>query len=265
MTDNLIGFEDLVILALNYDVVSAQIEAGLAKATGETGGADRLTLAVPPHVAAGAVFEARIDLRAGGRLHALSVELDWSRTVAEPLAVRSGGFFESAGGVTFRAGHAAMDGALLGAASPGLDGEGAFAIVTFRALADGDPMVRLARVHGRDRENQPVAIDDLLPEPLAASPTETRLLAAVPVPFRSEATIRYSLAAEAEVELAVFGIEGRRVRTLHRGSQPAGVHRITWDGTDDRGHSVAAGVYYAHLSAGPRRFSQLLVRLGLRN
>ena len=261
LTDNLIGFEDLAILALGYGVVSAP-QPGPARALDPTGRVDRLTLASPRHVAAGAVFEVRIDLRAGGGLHALSVALDWSRSVAEPLAIRSGDFFESAGGVTFAAGPAAMDGAILGAAAPGLEGEGVFAIVRFRALADGDPMVRLARVRGRDRQNQPVAIDDFLPEPPTASPTETRLLAAAPAPFTSETTIAYSLVAGAEVELAVFGIEGRRVRTLHRGSRPAGVHRVTWDGSDDRGHSVAAGVYYVRLSAGPRRFSQLLVRLG---
>ena len=262
MTDNLIAFEDLVILALNYEVVNApQLAAQAAGAARVSGGAERLTLAAPRHVAAGTVFEVRVDLRAGGRLHALSVELDWSRAVAEPSAVRSGGFFERAGGVTFAAGPAAMDGALLGAASPGLAGEGAFAIVTFRALADGDPLLRLTRVRGRDRENQPVAIDDLLPDPPAAVPTETRLLAAMPAPFTSETTIGYSLAAAADVELAVFGIEGRRVRTLHRGSQPAGVHRVRWDGRDDQGRAVAAGVYFTRLSAGPNRFARLIVRL----
>jgi hypothetical protein len=262
LTDNEIEFEDLVIVALDYGMVSApQLAARPAAATGETVGPERLTLVVPQQVAAREVFEARVDLRAGGRLHALSVALDWNRAVAEPVAVRSGGIVEGAGGVTFAASPAALDGALFGAASPGLAGEGTFAIVTFRALVEGDPGVRIARVRGRDRENREVAIDDLLPNPPAAAATETRLQRAVPTPFTSETTIGYSLAVEAEVELAVFGIEGRRVRTLQRGSQPAGEHRITWDGTDDHGRAVAAGVYYTRLSVGSRRFGQLLVRL----
>ena len=261
-TDNLLGFEDLVIMALNYGVVTApQVAARPAAATAETGGTDRLTLTVPQQVTAGQVFEARLDLRAGGRLHALSAALDWSRLVAEPLSLRSGGFFEDAGGVTFSPGPAALDGAVLGAASPGLAGERTFAVVRFRALADGDPQVRIEVALGRDRDNHPVALDDLLPVSAETAPVATRLLPAVPAPFTTETTIGYSLANTSEVELAVFGIEGRRVRTLQRGSQPAGIHRITWDGTDDRGRAVAAGVYYARLSMPSGHFSQLLVRL----
>jgi len=262
LTDNVIEFEDLVIVALDYGVVSApQLAARPARAMAEASGSDRLTLTVPQRVVAGEIFAARIDLSASGRLHALSVALDWSRSAAEPQAARSGGFFEGAGGVTFAAGPAALDGAVLGAASPGLTGEGVFAVITFRALADGDPGVRLAAVRGRDRENRPVVIDDVLPDRPAATPTEVRLLPAAPAPFTTETSIAYSLTVTSQVELAVFGIDGRRVRTLYRGIQPAGVHRVPWDGTDDHGRAVAAGVYYTHLTAGSQRFGQLLVRL----
>lgn len=262
LTDNLIAFEDLVILALDYGVVTApQLAAKPARATAEAGESERLTLTAPQRVVAGEIFEARIDLRAGGQLHALSVALDWSRSAAEPQAARSGGFFEGAGGVTFAAGPAALDGALLGATTPALTGEGVFAIVRFRALADGDPGIRLAGVRGRDRENRSVAIDDVLPDRSATAPTEARLLPAAPAPFTTETTIAYSLTAPSQVELAVFGIDGRRVRTLQHGIQPAGIHRATWDGTDDHGRAVAAGVYYTHLTAGSQRYGQLLVRL----
>jgi hypothetical protein len=267
LTDNWINFEDLVILALGYGGFSspqgAARPAPVARAGEEARGAgvERVSVVAPRQVAAGSVFEARIMVRAGGSLHAMSVALDWNRSVAGPQVIRSGGFFEGAGGVTFAAGPAAMDGALLGAAHAGLDGEGAFAIVTFRAIADGDPQVRLARALGRDRENRPLALDELQPEAPATAPTETRLLAAAPGPFTSETTIGYSLAAESEVELIVFGVDGRRVRTLQRGRQPAGVHQVRWDGTDDRGHTVAAGVYYTRLAVGSARFTRPIVRL----
>jgi len=91
--------------------------------------------------------------------------------------------------------------------------------------------------------------------------TETQLFAAAPGPFTSRTTIGYTLAAEAEVELAVFGVDGRRVRTLQRGRQPAGLHRVVWEGRDAAGQSVAAGVYFTRLVVGSRQFSRRVIKL----
>jgi hypothetical protein len=261
-TDNVIQFEDLVLFALNYGAVSNPLLAATAGAPlAATGDAERLSLSVPQQAVAGTTIEARVRLNAGGRLHALSVALEWDRSVLEPLDVRSGGFLEGAGGVTFTAGPAAMDGAVLGRARPALAGEGDFAIMRFRAIHDGDPGVRIAQAIGRDCDNKPIVLDELLSAPPKAQVTETGLMAAVPAPFRSQTAIGYGLAVESDVELAVFGIDGRRVRTLEHGRQSAGVHRVTWDGTDDRGRSVAAGVYYTRLAVGSRRFTHTLIRL----
>ena len=41
-----------------------------------------------------------------------------------------------------------------------------------------------------------------------------------------------------------------------------GIHKITWDGRDEGGRDVAAGVYYSRLVVGSSRFSQALVKLG---
>jgi len=65
-----------------------------------------------------------------------------------------------------------------------------------------------------------------------------------------ETTIRYQLAAASDVELAIFDVTGRRVRTLVRGRRNAGQHSVTWDGRDDRGRVVASGVYLYRLQAG---------------
>jgi flagellar hook assembly protein FlgD len=36
------------------------------------------------------------------------------------------------------------------------------------------------------------------------------------------------------------------------GALVSGSHALTWDGRDDRGRSVASGVYFIRLDAGPR-------------
>ena len=49
--------------------------------------------------------------------------------------------------------------------------------------------------------------------------------------------------------LQIFDVDGRLVRTLVNGSVQAGRNSFTWDGADDRGHSVAPGVYFYRLDA----------------
>lgn len=51
------------------------------------------------------------------------------------------------------------------------------------------------------------------------------------------------------VELSALDATGRRIATLHRGHLGAGLHRFEWDGRDDDGRPVAAGVYWLTLLA----------------
>jgi flagellar hook assembly protein FlgD len=52
------------------------------------------------------------------------------------------------------------------------------------------------------------------------------------------------------VELTVYNIQGRLIRTLTEGSRPAGEYEAAWDGTDEYGIDVAAGVYLYRLRLG---------------
>jgi hypothetical protein len=70
-----------------------------------------------------------------------------------------------------------------------------------------------------------------------------------PNPARNAATLRYVLPRTTRIALEVIDLSGRRVRTLAGGMQAAGVHDARWDGRDDAGRSVGAGVYFVRLSA----------------
>jgi subtilisin family serine protease len=71
---------------------------------------------------------------------------------------------------------------------------------------------------------------------------------ASPNPFSTGGTaIRFGVAQAGEVRLEVFNVVGRRVRTLSRGSLPAGGHAVAWDGSDDSGRAVPPGVYFVRL------------------
>jgi glucose/arabinose dehydrogenase len=60
-------------------------------------------------------------------------------------------------------------------------------------------------------------------------------------------TITYQLPQEAFVELSVYNLNGQLVRTLTKGSKPAGKNFSRWDGTDEVGNLLPNGVYLYRL------------------
>jgi hypothetical protein len=63
------------------------------------------------------------------------------------------------------------------------------------------------------------------------------------------------------VRLDVYAVDGRLVRSLQRGVQPAGEHRLDWDARDGGGRSLARGVYWVRLEAGPSVLSRRVLLL----
>ncbi|MBN1824721.1 MAG: hypothetical protein JW958_00560 [Candidatus Eisenbacteria bacterium] len=82
-----------------------------------------------------------------------------------------------------------------------------------------------------------------------------------PNPFNPLTAIRFTLAREGRASVTIYDPAGRRVRTLLSGALPAGDHEAVWDGRDDRGRDVAAGVYFCRLDAGDARMSRKMVLL----
>ena len=73
---------------------------------------------------------------------------------------------------------------------------------------------------------------------------------AEPNPARAGTRIAYSLPAAADgdhVRLAVYGLDGRLVRTLVDGAPGAGQHSAAWDGRDEAGQLVRAALYFTRL------------------
>ena len=63
------------------------------------------------------------------------------------------------------------------------------------------------------------------------------------------------------VELTVYDLLGRRVRTLFTGVLPAGEHRYTWDGRGDNGITAGSGSYFVELRQGEKRQAQKMTLL----
>ena len=86
------------------------------------------------------------------------------------------------------------------------------------------------------------------------TPKETSLLPNYPNPFNPETWIPYQLSAPAEVILHIYAVDGRLIRTLALGHQPAGMYQSKsraayWDGRNTVGEPMASGVYFYTLTA----------------
>jgi glucose/arabinose dehydrogenase len=82
-----------------------------------------------------------------------------------------------------------------------------------------------------------------------------------PMPFRDVLPLAYALPAAAQAQIAVFDVRGRRVRELLNAATAAGTHQVTWDGADDAGRQLGAGVYFIRLSTASGERSLRVVRM----
>jgi len=65
-----------------------------------------------------------------------------------------------------------------------------------------------------------------------------------PNPFNPVTNIKFSVANAGHVELAVYDLSGRLVRTLISETRGAGDHEVLWDGKDQSGGAVPSGMYF---------------------
>jgi glucose/arabinose dehydrogenase len=90
--------------------------------------------------------------------------------------------------------------------------------------------------------------------PPSLPPGSLRFAPPYPSPATGTVHFAYTLSATAEVELVIFDLRGRIVRRLiPRDSQSAQRYDRAWDGRDDGGRAVLAGLYLARLTAGGER------------
>jgi hypothetical protein len=71
-----------------------------------------------------------------------------------------------------------------------------------------------------------------------------------PNPFNPTTTISYDLPEQSQVTLGIYDLLGKRIKTLVNQSQDAGNKTTFWDGTDNLGRQVSAGVYLYQIQAG---------------
>ena len=89
-------------------------------------------------------------------------------------------------------------------------------------------------------QGEPTAVEE---EEAGATPATFTLLPNRPNPFNPSTTIGFQQPRAGEAIVDVYDMRGVRVARLLDERRPAGEHRVTWHGTDERGRAVASGVY----------------------
>jgi hypothetical protein len=138
------------------------------------------------------------------------------------------------------------------------DGGGSVTI-RYYIIADNVATWRGAAPRGADYQYHDYIVGPLAAVEELGGARSLALLPASPNPFSARTTLRFDLPAAGSVDLSIYDLAGRLVRTLESGSVVAGRHSYVWDGRDSAGRTVTSGIYFARFSAQGQSFSKKIL------
>jgi len=94
-------------------------------------------------------------------------------------------------------------------------------------------------------DSVPTAVEDPFPGNVPGAPLT--ILSIMPNPFNPSAEVSFERRGSGQVNMEIYDVRGKRVRTVALGILGPGLHRVRWDGRDIRGHNVASGIYFVRL------------------
>ena len=100
-----------------------------------------------------------------------------------------------------------------------------------------------------------------LSEEINILPQEYTLHQNYPNPFNPNTSMNFDLPKDGLVNITIYDMMGRIVKTLVNGSQTAGFKTIQWNATNDRNEPVSAGMYIYTIQAGEFRQTRKMVLL----
>ena len=82
-----------------------------------------------------------------------------------------------------------------------------------------------------------------------------------PNPFNPVTNLSYDLPEDAMVNITIYDVMGKSIRTLVNSSQSAGYKSLYWNATNDNGQPVSAGLYIYSIQAGQFNQTKTMVLL----
>ena len=106
----------------------------------------------------------------------------------------------------------------------------------------------------------PVSMVSISPD-AGTLPEKFALYPAYPNPFNPVTTLRYDLPEGALVNITIYDMMGRQVKSLMKDQQTAGHRSLQWNATNNAGSPVSAGIYLYMIRAGDFRQTRKMVLL----
>jgi len=107
----------------------------------------------------------------------------------------------------------------------------------------------------------PIVVQVISAEPEPFTPEEFVLHQNYPNPFNPVTTLRYDLPENSLVNVTIYDMLGRQVKTLINQTQDAGYRSVIWDATNNFGKPVSAGIYLYQIQAGEYMQTKKMVLL----
>ena len=98
-------------------------------------------------------------------------------------------------------------------------------------------------------------------DPMSLIPDVYALHQNYPNPFNPVTTLRYDLPEDGLVNITIYDMMGRQVKTLVNYLQTAGYRSLQWNATNNAGSPVSAGIYLYMIQAGEYRQTKKMVLL----
>lgn len=234
-TDDHIGFEDLMVFAMNFGVVQSNNK-------------NQTVISPTANLAWVDVGNGRYALRLIDGSGVKGVHVRANLPEGSITAVTAGQLLDEQGEPTFlkNIGNSLDTSVAVMGQGNGFAGSGdLFLVDSGAAIAVSDLAIE---IRGHDNSVVQLSMDETEG---TVTPRVFALKANYPNPFNPVTKISFSLPESQEVLLSVYSVDGTRVATLVNESRPAGLHEILWTGRDDAGRAVASGMYFYRIKAGP--------------
>ena len=82
-----------------------------------------------------------------------------------------------------------------------------------------------------------------------------------PNPFNPSTEISYNLNHDSHINISIFDFIGRHIITLFNENQSVGTHIVKWDGRNNNGKQVSAGMYIYSLKSNSHVQSNKMILL----